>query len=114
MKRRDLHLTIRQMIDHAREALLMAEGRTRADLDEDRQLSLSLVRLLEIIGEAANRIPLDLQARSEDIPWSDIIGLRNRLIHGYDAVDYEIVWRVVQEDLEPLIRKLEQMESPTA
>lgn len=61
MKRRDPHLTIRQMLDHAREA-------------------------------------------------PDIIGLRNRLIHGYDAVDYEIVWRVVQEDLEPLIRKLEQME----
>lgn len=67
MKRRDSHLTIRQMIDHAREVLQMAQGRTRADLDEDRQLSLALVRLLEIIGEAANRISRDIQARYEDI-----------------------------------------------
>jgi len=86
----------------------MVKGRTRADLDEDRQLNLSLVRLLEIVGEAANRVPREVQARYGDIPWPAIIGLRNRLIHGYDAVDLDIVWRIVQEDLEPLIRMLER------
>lgn len=85
----------------------MVEGRTRADLDGDRQLNLSLVRLLEIVGEAANRVPRDVQAHYKDVPWPAIIGLRNRLIHGYDAVDLEVVWHIVREDLEPLIRKLE-------
>ena len=96
------------MIDRAREALEMVEGRTRADLDRDRQLELSLVRLLEVIGEAANRVPRDVQARYPDIAWPEIIGLRNRLIHGYDSVDLDIVWQTVREDLAPLIGALER------
>lgn len=96
------------MIDRAREALEMVEGRTRADLDRDRQLELSLVRLLEVIGEAANRVPRDVQARYPDIAWPEIVGLRNRLIHGYDSVDLDIVWQTVQEDLAFLIGALEQ------
>jgi len=57
----------------------MATGRKRADLDSDRQFSLALVRLLEIIGEAANRVPDDQRARIPDVPWAQIVGLRNRM-----------------------------------
>lgn len=85
----------------------MVEARTRRDLDRDRQLELSLVRLLEVVGEAANRVPRDVQARYPEIPWSAIVGLRNRLIHGYDSVDLDIVWQIVQEDLAPLVRALD-------
>jgi len=94
------------MLDHAREAVDMAQGRKRADLDRDRQLNLALVRLLEIVGEAANRVPEEVRTRISDIPWSHIVGLRNRLIHGYDAVDFEILWRTVTDDLPRLIEAL--------
>lgn len=107
MTRHDPTLPIRQILDHAREAVGMAAGHSRADLDEDRQLELSLIRLLEVIGEAANRLAPKMRARYGDVPWADIVSMRNRLIHAYDAVDLDIVWKVVTEDLPPLIRSLE-------
>lgn len=87
----------------------MAEGKTRQDLDRDRKLNLSLARLLEIVGEAANRIPRQDRNRYADIPWSEIVGLRNRLIHGYDEVDFDILWQIVTEDLPPLVVTLEKI-----
>jgi uncharacterized protein with HEPN domain len=54
-------------------------------------LALATVRLMEIIGEAANRIPHEERSKYPEIPWNQIISLRNRLIHGYDAIDYEIL-----------------------
>lgn len=108
MTRHDPHVRIRHMLDHAREARDLARGKTREDLDTDRQLNLALVRLMEIIGEAANRVPPDTRAQYADVPWPEIVGLRNRLIHGYDAVDFDIVWQVIQEDLVSLIDALER------
>ena len=97
------------MLDHALEAVAMIEGKTRADLDEDRQLNLALVRLLEIIGEAATRIPKEDQARFTDISWPEIVSLRNRLIHGYDTVDFDIVWQIIKQDLPGLIESLKKI-----
>jgi len=92
----------------------MAHGKTRADLDSNRQLNLALVRLLEIIGEAASRMPEDERTRYPAIPWPQIVSLRNRLIHGYDAVDFDILWQVVTRDLPPLIEVLEKIAPPCA
>ena len=100
---------LRHMLDHAREAVSMVRGKTRADLDTDRQLNLALVRLLEIIGEAAGRISKEDQDRYSNIPWPEIVGLRNRLIHGYDEVDFDILWQIVTRDLSPLIKNLEKL-----
>jgi uncharacterized protein with HEPN domain len=72
-------------------------------LAADRPLNLSLVRLLEIVGEATNRVPPRERAKYPGIPWAQIVGLRNRLIHGYDNVDFDILWQIVTEDLPPLI-----------
>jgi len=105
--RRDPQVYLQDMLDHAREALAMAKGRTRAELDSDRQFNLALVRLLEIVGEAANRVPEDLRARLPGVAWAQIVGLRNRLIHGYDEVDFDILWHIVDRDLPLLIRGLE-------
>lgn len=97
------------MLDHAREAVAMAKGKTRADLDTDRKLNLSLVRLLEIVGEAAGRIPDEERARYPDIPWPEIVSLRNRLIHGYDSVDFDILWQIITNDLPFLIMQLDKI-----
>jgi uncharacterized protein with HEPN domain len=108
MSRHESDFRLRHMLDHAREAVAMARGRTRADLDSDRQLNLSLVRLLEIVGEAASRVPAQERSQYTDIPWPEIVGLRNRLIHGYDSVDFDILWEIVSDDLPPLIAALEK------
>jgi uncharacterized protein with HEPN domain len=105
--KRDPITHLQHMLDHSREAFALVEGKTRGDLDDDRVLNLALVRLLEIIGEAANRVPNEQQASYPQIPWSQIVSLRNRLIHGYDAVDLNIVWQIVTQDLPPLIADLE-------
>lgn len=107
MSRHEGDIRLRHMLDHAKEAVAMATGRTRGELDIDRQLNLSLVRLLEIVGEAAGRVPAEERARHADIPWPEIVSLRNRLIHGYDSVDFDILWQVVRVDLPPLIVALE-------
>jgi uncharacterized protein with HEPN domain len=91
MSSHDSSVSLCQMRDYAREALDMVRGCVRTDLDKDRKLNLSLVRLLEIIGEAANRVPPEDQTKYPRIPWAQIISLRNRLIHGYDQVDFDIL-----------------------
>jgi uncharacterized protein with HEPN domain len=109
MTRHDDATRLRHMRKHAREAVEMVAGRTRADLDADRQLNLSLVRLLEVIGEAATKVTPETRRKAAAIPWPEIVGLRNRLIHGYDNVDFDILWDVVQLDLPPLLGELDRV-----
>jgi uncharacterized protein with HEPN domain len=66
-----------------------------------------LTRLVEIIGEAASRVDAEERGRYKGIPWSQIVGMRNRLIHGYDSVDLDILWEVVSRDLPLLVENLE-------
>ena len=94
------------MRDHAREALEFVSGRSRDDLASDRLLQLAVIRLLEIVGEASTRIPDEIRARHPTIQWRQISGLRNRLIHGYHAVDIDVVWLILQNDVPPLIDQL--------
>ncbi len=107
MSRHSDDVSLRHMLDHAREAVAMAGGRVRTDLDSDRMLELSLIRLIEIVGEAANRVSLELRHSNSDIPWELVRGMRNRLIHGYDAVDPDVLWDTVQFDLPQLISLLD-------
>lgn len=109
MSRRDPRLRLIHMRDHAREAMELARGRTEAEIAADRLRALALARLLEIIGEAAQGVPEATRNRAPSIPWSAVVGLRNRLIHGYDAVDLAIVWQIVQRDLDPLVADLDRL-----
>jgi uncharacterized protein with HEPN domain len=95
------------MLEHAREALSYNEGKTRADLDSDRLLALALVRLVEIIGEAASRVPESEREQWAQIPWRQVVGTRHHLIHGYDAVDPDILWAILSRDLPSLVQVLE-------
>lgn len=94
------------MLDHAIETVAIAAAHTRADLDTDRKLNLALARLVEIIGEAAARVSPESQEKLSGIPWSEIIAMRNRMIHGYDQVDFDILWDVIELHLPPLIEQL--------
>jgi uncharacterized protein with HEPN domain len=109
MSKRDPETPLRQMLTYAREVVEIVEGKTRSDLDQDRLLNLALTRLVEIIGEAANRVPEDVQSKYPELPWLEMIGARNRLIHGYDNVDFDILWVIVKQDLPGLIVQLEKI-----
>jgi uncharacterized protein with HEPN domain len=102
-------IRFQHMLDYAREALELIQGKSRNDLDADRLLGLALVRLMEMIGEAANRVSPEFQSLHPSIPWSQIIGLRNRLIHGYDDVDMDILWQILKHDLPTLIEEMNKL-----
>ena len=109
MSRHDDQVSMRQMLDHAREAVDITKSKSRVDLDRDRLLSLAVTRLIEIIGEAANRIGSDTQLKHPEIPWAQIIALRNRVIHAYDEVDLNVLWDVIELDLPPMIEQLQRI-----
>ncbi len=100
---------LQHMLDAAREAIEFVQGKVRADLDNNRMLLLSLVKEIEIIGEAANQVSKAAREQLPGIPWADIVGMRNRLIHAYFDINLEILWRTVQHDLPPLIAVLERV-----
>jgi uncharacterized protein with HEPN domain len=102
-------IRLRHMLDAAREAVGFVCGRARSDLDEDRQLTLALVKDIEIIGEAAYQVSQATRDETPAIPWDDIIGMRHRLVHAYFDIDLDILWKTAQEDLPHLIAALEQV-----
>ena len=99
---------LKHIRDSAKEALFFVNNRTREDLDNDRMLSLALVRLVEIMGEAANHVSAPCQSKYFKIPWRQIIGMRNRMIHAYFDVDLNIVWQVITQDLGSLLIEVEK------
>jgi uncharacterized protein with HEPN domain len=106
MPRKDDVVRLYHMYQAACEALGYVNGRERQDLEKNRPLTHSLVRCLEIIGEAANNITPEFRNANPQIAWIDMIGMRNRLIHAYFDVDLNIVWKTVNEELSPLIAAL--------
>lgn len=76
-------------------------------------MNLALMRLMEIVGEAAARVPDDFRSCHPQEPWRDISDLRNRLIHGYDSINFDILWAIIQTDLPPLIKQLKEIIRPT-
>jgi uncharacterized protein with HEPN domain len=96
-------IRIRHMRDAASEALSFTAGKTRIALDSDRMLILAIIKELEIIGEAASKVSCETRERFAEIPWQDVVGMRNRLIHGYFDVDIDRVWDTVNIDLPELL-----------
>lgn len=100
---------LRHIVEAAREAIGFAAGHARDDLDENRQLQLSLVKLVEIVGEAAGRLSPETQALAPDLPWPKMVSMRNRLIHDYFRVDLDVVWDTVMLDLPALLPQIERL-----
>jgi uncharacterized protein with HEPN domain len=106
---KDDAVRLRHMLDAAKEAASFARNKTRKSLNTDRQLVLSLVKAIEIIGEAAANVTTKCREEFPHIPWRDIISMRNRLIHAYFDINLDILWKTVVEDLPPLIAELEKI-----
>lgn len=104
-----VHERLLHMRDFARETLALTAGKSRADLDSDRLLQLACDRLIELIGEAATHVPQELRDAHPSIPWRNITGMRNWLIHGYVSIDHDLMWSTIQNDLSPLIAALDHL-----
>ncbi|MGD2111259.1 MAG: DUF86 domain-containing protein [Phycisphaerae bacterium] len=109
MSHHDDDARLRGMLEYARKAVAAIGGRARAELDQDEILGAALERFVEIVGEAANRVSEERKRHTPQIPWRQIVGMRNRLIRGYVAVDYDILWHVVHDDLPSLIERVEEV-----
>lgn len=102
-------IRIRHMLDAINEAQVFAADKSRIDLDDNRMLTLAIIKELEIIGEAASKLSSGFRACRPQIPWTDIVGMRNRLTHGYFDIDLDRVWDTVQEDLPALRDELQKI-----
>ena len=99
-------IRIADMIQAAETACNFISGRTRGELDTDLMLVFALVRAIEIVGEAASRVSAATRQVTADIPWTLIVSMRNRLIHGYSDINHEVVWKTATEELPELLPKL--------
>jgi len=97
---------IGHMIEAAEQALDFVRSRTRQDLETDPMLRFALTRAVEIIGEAASQVSEPGRAELPAVPWRQIVGMRNRLVHAYFDIDRDILWDTVQLFLPQLLRQL--------
>lgn len=109
MSRRDDKVSLNDMLSHAREAVALLGGASLDELGRNRVMQLALTRLVEIVGEAANRVSVETRQANREIPWPQIVGMRNRLIHGYDIIDLDLLRDTVTNDLLPLIEALKKI-----
>lgn len=102
---------LRHMLDAAHEAVRFMKGRTLSDLRSDRMLALSVIKDIEILGEAAAHVSPATRALLPQFPWERATSMRNRLVHGYFKIDFEVVWSTVQDDLPQAIELIESLVS---
>jgi len=97
---------VRHMIEAAGEIERFLSGRERSDLDADRMLLFAVVRVIEIIGEAASQLSETTRAKAPEIPWPAIVGMRNRIVRACWDIDTGIVWKAAAEEVPALLPAL--------
>jgi uncharacterized protein with HEPN domain len=108
--RADDRVRVMHMIDAGELVAHFVDGRQRADLDHDKMLLFAIVRAIEIIGEAAGKITEETRRNHPTIPWQAIVGMRNRLIHGYFDIDTDIVWKTATAEIPSLLTQLRALQ----
>jgi len=100
---------LRQLAEYARHAQELCAQNTLAGILTDWQKRAAFERVMEILGEAVKRLPLELTARYPAVDWRGIAGMRDRVSHGYDAIDYGLLWQSVEIRVPGLLATIEQM-----
>ena len=106
---REWRLFIADMISFGERILAYTDGLPQAEFVADDKTYDAVLRNLELLGEAATHIPASVREAHGDVPWRAIIGMRNRLIHGYLGIDDDLVWSAVRDDMPPLLRALRKI-----
>lgn len=103
------HQSIRDMWNAAQDIVNFTAGMSQDSLKSDRRTQAAILYEIIVVGEAANRLSRDFQAQHPNIPWKDIVGMRNILAHQYDEVGIDEVWDVVQRDIPELMTLIEPL-----
>ena len=109
--RRDDSLLL-DILTAARKAIRVTQGMTRDDFAANDIVQDSVIRQIEIMGEAARLVSPTFQSSHNEIPWHEIRGMRNRLIHDYKRIDLDEVWKTLHVDIPELIRLIEPLIPP--
>lgn len=104
--KRDAAERLRDILQAAAEVETLRPAK-RADYNRDRLSQLGILKLIEIIGEAAHHVPDDLRQQHPEVPWTDVVGMRNRTVHGYFEVNFDLVWLVAVEEIPKLVPQIE-------
>lgn len=97
---------LKHMLEAAHVCLEFVNSKNREDFEKNKMLCFAVIRALEIFGEAASHISKSFQEKHPTIQWRAITGMRNRLIHAYFDIDYDIVWQALTHEIPNLIPKL--------
>jgi len=108
MEHKDLS-RLKHMLDSIEAILSFVKNKNRSNLDTDRLLASGIIREFEILGEAAGQVSEQTRSKFPDLPWKQLVGMRNRLIHAYFDVDHNIVWKTIHESLPPLQNQLKKV-----
>jgi len=100
--RRDYRDSLADIINAISDIDNFAKGMNFEAFVNDKEKIYATVYCLQVIGEAVKNIPSEIKEKYQEIPWRRIVGMRDRLIHGYFSVDFERVWETVKRDLPPL------------
>ncbi|MEQ8711805.1 MAG: DUF86 domain-containing protein [Cyclobacteriaceae bacterium] len=109
MSKRDNNLLLEDIVEAASKIRKYTSDHDYSAFIEDDRTMDAVIRNFEIIGEAANRIDPDFKSHNPQVDWRRIIGFRNRVVHDYIGIDYEIVWQIIQEDLEELVFQIKEL-----
>lgn len=108
MKHTNKHY-FRDILEYANFALSFLENMSYDQFTNDPKTVFAVVRALEVIGESSNRVPDDLKEKYSYVPWHKMRGLRNKIVHNYDDIDYTIVWNIVKNEIPKLIKQINEI-----
>ena len=113
MKHRDFTDYINDILSSIEEVSEFTSGMSPDEFMKDKKTVNAVIRSLEVLGEAARKVPDDLRIKAPHVPWKKMTGMRNKLIHEYFGVDLDIVWTVIKEELPPLSSPLKKLLAET-
>ncbi|MEO5802855.1 MAG: HepT-like ribonuclease domain-containing protein [Verrucomicrobiota bacterium] len=103
MSSHDPKVTLQQIIDYANRAEELCREKSITEIRADWRLAFALERVMEVLGEAVRRLPPEIFNRYPSVNWKAILGMRNRVSHGYDSIDYEVLWNAARDQVPALI-----------
>jgi uncharacterized protein with HEPN domain len=109
MPKRDPDLLVEDILEALRKISSYTAGIGQEEFQRDSKTIDAVIRNLEILGEATRQLPVEFTVRYPNVPWRQIAGLRNRIVHEYFAIDLEIVWQVIRNDLPQLEAQLKSL-----
>ncbi len=100
---------LNDILSAAKKAIEFVDGMAPGDLETDEKTEYAVIKALEIVGEAARRVPDSFRNSHPQIPWREMTGMRDKLVHDYFGVNLDVVWKTIHEDLPPLITALQSL-----